>query len=107
MSSFKQNPVPNYVPGVTYKESIPNYSCMRDGFINCMHLTSMEEKCYDKESTIIKNTNYFCVDIMPDNLFRYSMLGGGASDGEICPNNEFIHTLDNVGDKVNMTFPGG
>ena len=80
---------------------------MRDGFINCMHLTTMEERCYDKSSKIIKNTNYFCVDIMPDNLFRYSMLGGGASDGEICPNNEFIHTLENIGDEIKMTFPGG
>lgn len=104
---IEQNPIPNYVAGKEFKSGIPSYLCMRQGFHSCMHLTTMEEKCYQKDDKIIRNTNYFCTDIMPDNLYRYSMLGGGASNGNICPNSEFKHSLDNIGDKKKITFPGG
>ena len=47
------------------------------------------------------------MDVIPDLLNRYSMIGGGADQGEICPNSPFVQTLENIGDSIVFVFPGG
>ena len=43
--SLSPSPIPGYINGVPYSIDKPHYTCMRDGYINCFHFATSEEKC--------------------------------------------------------------
>jgi hypothetical protein len=73
--------IPGYVAS-SYGAGIPNYMCMRQGFVSCLDLNTFEEGCFLEGK---KDNGFFCVDQVRDHIHRYSLLGAGMKGPDRCP----------------------
>ena len=104
--STSPSPTPGFISGQSYNIDIPAYDCPRYGYINCYNLDKAEEKCYDATSSELSYPSYFCSNVLPDKVHRYSKLGGGGqtSAGVFCPHGDFMSVIENVGDKKEISW---
>ena len=98
------SPIPGYIPNESYSQAIEPYSCLREGFVSCFDFATNTEGCVPAGDARLQNGQYFCTDVISDQINKYSMLGGGAAGVHTCPGGSFLTTLSNEGESEVFEF---
>ena len=99
------SPIPGYISGMPFSSAYAPYQCMRFGFTSCYHFLSRKESCHRNDGPALADNDFFCTNIMPDAIHRYSMLGGGIAGPPSCPK-PFIREIGKVGETLTLTYDG-